>query len=58
MEYLNLIAMKEMISKLILALCFCGGLFGVLLGTSVLFEKIWKFISKIERGRISPPHRK
>lgn len=46
MEYLNLIAMKDLILKLIVCLTFFGSVLLVLFGTSVLFEKSWKYKHK------------
>ena len=55
MEYLNLIAMKSLITKLIIMLCFCGGIFGIIFGTSVLAEKIIKLKNRAVK---TAPHRK
>lgn len=55
MEYLNLMDMKNLITKMLICLCFCGGVFVALYGTSVLAEKILKFK---DRAVKTAPHRK
>lgn len=55
MEYLNLIAMKSVITKLIIMFCFCGGIFGVIFVTSVLAEKIIKLKNRAVK---TAPHSK
>lgn len=55
MEYLNLMDMKNLITKMLICFCFCGGVFVALYGTSVLAEKILKFK---DRAVKTAPHRK